>query len=132
METVKVLRKKSNQIRGSRHSRFGGTFIITNQKSISGGERVYHKPLAGEHVHSVQLEVGEGKGESGGGGRREGREVVGRGLAGGGVSWNQNFHQMTIIRSRLPLLAYPSIHQRETPPKKNRLKRSSTTDCHVI
>ena len=30
-----------------RHSRFGGTFVVANQKSIAGTERVYHRPIAG-------------------------------------------------------------------------------------
>lgn len=43
----KARKTQAQQIRGTRHSSFGGTFVVKNQKSISGGERVYHKPLAG-------------------------------------------------------------------------------------
>ena len=43
----KARRQKAQLIRGTRHSSFGGTFVVKNQKSISGKERVYHRPLAG-------------------------------------------------------------------------------------
>ncbi len=39
-------KKKSLELRGSRHSRFGGTFVVHNQKSISGKERIFHKPIS--------------------------------------------------------------------------------------
>ena len=61
---------QAQQIRGTRHSFFGGTFVVKNQKSISGGERVYHKPLAGK---PCLLKCRGGGGGGGGGGReREG------------------------------------------------------------
>ena len=44
----KARRLKAQRSRGTRHSSFGGTFVVKNQKSISGKERVYHRPLAGE------------------------------------------------------------------------------------
>lgn len=40
-------KKQAQQMRGTRHNSFGGTFVVKNQKSISGAERVYHKPLTG-------------------------------------------------------------------------------------
>ena len=43
----KTRRQKAQRNRGTRHSSFGGTFVVKNQKSISGKERVYHRPLAG-------------------------------------------------------------------------------------
>lgn len=30
----------------SRHSRFGGTFVVKSMKSISENELIYHKPLS--------------------------------------------------------------------------------------
>ena len=42
-------RLKAQRSRGTRHSSFGGTFVVKNQKSISGKERVYHRPLAGKN-----------------------------------------------------------------------------------
>ena len=51
----------------SRHSRFGGTFVVTNQKSIVGTERVYHRPVAGRHMEGVEKEglalIGTWRGE---------------------------------------------------------------------
>ncbi len=41
---------KSRQLCGSRHPSFGGTFVVKNQKSISGSHRVYHRKLASECV----------------------------------------------------------------------------------
>ena len=36
-----------------RHSRFGGTFVVKNQRSISGNDRVYHRPITGVYIQSV-------------------------------------------------------------------------------
>ena len=36
-----------------RHSRFGGTFVVKNQRSISGNDRVYHRPITGIYIQSV-------------------------------------------------------------------------------
>ena len=41
---------KSVALRGGRHSRFGGTFVVHNHKSISGRDRIFHKPIAREFV----------------------------------------------------------------------------------
>ena len=54
-------KEHAQRIRGTRHSMWGGTFVIKNQKSISGGERVYHKPVASrrgqttptQHTHKL-------------------------------------------------------------------------------
>ena len=51
-------KRKAQQFRGSRHSAFGGTFVVKDQKTISGQERVYHRPLAGQapsHAPPAQL-----------------------------------------------------------------------------
>ncbi|KAG5899963.1 hypothetical protein JTB14_034534 [Gonioctena quinquepunctata] len=37
--------KKSKVHSGTRHSRFGGTFVVKSMKSISDNELIYHKPL---------------------------------------------------------------------------------------
>ena len=51
----KARRLKAQRSRGTRHSSFGGTFVVKNQKSISGKERVYHRPLAGKKQHSTSI-----------------------------------------------------------------------------
>lgn len=38
--------KKSKMFSGTRHSRFGGTFVVKSMKSISDNELIYHKPLS--------------------------------------------------------------------------------------
>jgi timeless len=47
---------RAEKIRSARHSRFGGTFVVKNQRSISGSERVYHRQIAGLNSHSYDLE----------------------------------------------------------------------------
>ncbi|KAJ8921929.1 hypothetical protein NQ315_008563 [Exocentrus adspersus] len=37
--------KKVKMFAGTRHSRFGGTFVVKSMKSISDNELIYHKPL---------------------------------------------------------------------------------------
>ncbi len=46
----------AQKVRGARHSSFGGTYVIKNQKSISGAERVYHRSIAGESMPRHSLE----------------------------------------------------------------------------
>ena len=46
LEKVRDEKRRSRELRGARHSRFGGTFVVHNQKSISGKERVFHKPIS--------------------------------------------------------------------------------------
>ncbi|KAF7285717.1 hypothetical protein GWI33_010138 [Rhynchophorus ferrugineus] len=38
--------KKAKVFSGTRHSRFGGTFVVKSMKSISDNELIYHKPLS--------------------------------------------------------------------------------------
>ncbi|CAH1127073.1 unnamed protein product [Ceutorhynchus assimilis] len=38
--------KKAKVYTGTRHSRFGGTFVVKSMKSISENELIYHKPLS--------------------------------------------------------------------------------------
>ncbi|XP_065170446.1 protein timeless homolog isoform X2 [Atheta coriaria] len=38
--------QKARDFSGSRHSRFGGTFVVKSMKSISDNELIYHKPLS--------------------------------------------------------------------------------------
>ena len=49
----KERRLRAERLRGTRHSFFGGTFVVKNHKSISGRERVYHKPIAGAYIISI-------------------------------------------------------------------------------
>lgn len=43
--SVLLKRKLLNITFPFRHSRFGGTFVVTSMKSISDNELIYHKPL---------------------------------------------------------------------------------------
>lgn len=38
--------KKTKMFTGTRHSRFGGTFVVKSMKSISDNDLIYHKPLS--------------------------------------------------------------------------------------
>lgn len=42
-------KQKYFQTKSSRHSRFGGSYTITNMKSISENPMIYHKPLSSLH-----------------------------------------------------------------------------------
>ena len=53
LASERARRHKSQRLCGSRHPSFGGTFVVKNQKSISGGNRVYHRRLAGVCVCGV-------------------------------------------------------------------------------
>ena len=57
----KARRQRAQKNRGTRHSSFGGTFVVKNQKSISGKERVYHRPLAGMYI-AIGDPPGQGEG----------------------------------------------------------------------
>ncbi|KAL4229318.1 hypothetical protein ACF0H5_012360 [Mactra antiquata] len=50
------LQKKANQLKfSSRHSRFGGTFVVKNFKSISDNDLIYHK--SGGDVNKIDLDA---------------------------------------------------------------------------
>ena len=42
------------QVKSLRHSRFGGTFTVTNVKSISEKPLIYHKPLS--NVNNINFD----------------------------------------------------------------------------
>lgn len=50
---------KMKMYAGTRHSRFGGTFIVQSMKSIGEHELVYHKPL--NKVESLSFDNGKSK-----------------------------------------------------------------------
>ena len=45
MRELEIQKQKFHQIKSSRHSRFGGTFTLSNVKSISDRNVIYHRPL---------------------------------------------------------------------------------------
>jgi timeless len=49
-------RKQSKCIQQTRHTNFGGSFTVTNQKMLSGNSRVYHRPLSGIDDYSFDIE----------------------------------------------------------------------------
>ncbi|XP_066149968.1 protein timeless homolog isoform X2 [Euwallacea fornicatus] len=51
--------KKAKAFSGTRHSRFGGTFVVKSMKSISDNELIYHKPLG--KLDSLNFDVDKTK-----------------------------------------------------------------------
>ncbi|BFZ22565.1 hypothetical protein BsWGS_25604 [Bradybaena similaris] len=58
-EKEKAQRKASILKFSARHSRFGGTYVIKNMKSISEGDVIYHKPLC--EVETFSLDTGKSR-----------------------------------------------------------------------
>uniref|UniRef100_A0AAR5P976 Timeless N-terminal domain-containing protein n=1 Tax=Dendroctonus ponderosae TaxID=77166 RepID=A0AAR5P976_DENPD len=56
---INARKKKSKVFSGTRHSRFGGTFVVKSMKSISGNELIYHKPLG--KLDSLNFDVDKTK-----------------------------------------------------------------------
>ncbi|KAH1021930.1 hypothetical protein HUJ04_011414, partial [Dendroctonus ponderosae] len=56
---INARKKKSKVFSGTRHSRFGGTFVVKSMKSISENELIYHKPLG--KLDSLNFDVDKTK-----------------------------------------------------------------------
>nr|UHH90575.1 timeless-m [Pyrrhocoris apterus] len=53
---LQLRQTKTRQYLGSRHSNFGGTFVIKNMKSTSDKDVIYHKPLHKVNNFSLDIE----------------------------------------------------------------------------
>lgn len=52
-------REKVKQFTSARHSRFGGTYVVTSMKSIGDNELIYHKPL--NRIDKISFDVDKTK-----------------------------------------------------------------------